>query len=244
MAWFKDKKEEDNLPASLKGKTPEEIAKALEEAEQLRTQVAKSAEDQKKLNEALESQKSEFEKVKTQLSALESVNRRTNEDSNNEEVNFFEDPDKAVDKKLQPLAQITALNASQTARILAQQHLDNNDFASPEGARTMDGRLFRAWAAEIDAEAKKYPVQNLTQPQAWLGIYMFLKGVHADELANPEIRKKKYNFVESARTNAAPAVESGNSDKLTDQEAAIAVKMGVTPEAYLKRKKSMQFYAA
>jgi hypothetical protein len=144
------------------------------------------------------------------------------------------------------VANIAVQTAAMTARMLAQQQLNNADMAS--NGKTMDGRLFQHWGAELDTEAKKYQTVQLTTPQAWLGIFMYLKGVHADELRDPEIRKKKYNFME-------PAVSGSNSssndnkdkpagDQLTDAEKHVADKMGVSHENYLKRKKTMQYVNA
>jgi len=240
MAWFKDKKDED-LPESLRGKTPEQVVQELKDAADTKARlVAIEAENQTN-KAAFDSQKSEFDSVKAQLAAINAAGRQ-NPSNNNEEVNFFENPEKSVDQRIAPLAQLTAINGAQTAKILAQQQLDNQDFASPADAKTMDGRLFRAWASEIDAETKKYNVQQLISPQAWLGVFYYLKGLHADELANPETRKKKYNFVEPGQTIVTARQEPSNlGDKLTDQELHVAEKMGIKAEDYLKRKKAMQF---
>ena len=119
--------------------------------------------------------------------------------------------------------------AAMTARMLAQQQLNNQDMASPADARSMDGRLFQAWSADIDAEAKKYPQIQLATPQAWLGIFYYLKGTRADDLANPEIRKKKYgNFLESGVSSVAPRSEPEKKDELTDAEKHVADKMKVS----------------
>src|SRR5208282_3514491 len=117
------------------------------------------------------------------------------------------------------------------------------------GNKQMDGRLFAMWAGEIDQECRKYQAIQLGNVNAWLGIFYYLKGVHADELRDPEVRKKKYNFLESAAsTSAVQGQDDGKdkpaSDQLTDQEKHIADKMHVTYENYLARKKKMQFVAA
>jgi len=237
MPWYKTKEEEDKLPESLRNKTPEQIAQELKDAQDLKTKLAAAEAKVTETGTAQAALQSEFDKVKTQLAAIQAGGSKKEDE---EEVNWFENPDAALNKKIAPLAQMTAVGLAQTARMLAQQQLTNQDITN----RTIDGRLFQAWSSEIDVESKKYPVANLTTPQAWLGIYMFLKGTHADELANPEVRKQKYNFLEPAVTGGTPPVNTTHDDKLSDEELRIASQMGVTPEAYTKRKKAMKFATA
>jgi hypothetical protein len=125
--------------------------------------------------------------------------------------------------------------------MLAQQMLDNNDLAS--NGKSMDGRLFRAWSNEVDSESKKYQPAQLTSPQAWVGIFYYLKGLHAEELRDKETVKKKYNFLEPSASQAMPQESKPKtpSEELTDAEKHVAEKMGVSYENYAKRKKAMTF---
>jgi hypothetical protein len=83
----------------------------------------------------------------------------------------------------------------------------------------------------------------MTSPQAWIGIFYYLKGLHSDELRDPETRKKKYNFIEPSASQATPEDKKPKSpeEELTPAEKHVADKMGVTYENYAKRKKAMQF---
>jgi hypothetical protein len=247
MGWLdrvNAKKEDEKLPERLRGKTPEQVAKELEAADQL----AKDLEAEKAArladSEKVTQIQTEFDKVKGDLARAE-ANRNVPPKKTDEELaNFIEEPDKAFQQRVEPLTAVTLNNASMTSRIIAQQQLDNMDLQS--NGKTMDGRLFRAWGNEIDGEAKKYNVGMLTTPQAWLGIFYYLKGVHADELRDPETRKKKYNFLEPSTTpvNTHKEEDKKPSDQLTDAEKHVADKMGVSHENYLKRKKAMQFINA
>jgi hypothetical protein len=240
------KKSKEKIPERFKDKSEDDILKELDEADKAKKEIeelkAKDAERETKVTQI----QSEFDKVKSQLAAAEANrNRNPNPNPNNEEpANFVEEPDKAFQQRVGPLAAITLQNAAVTARLLAQQQLDNADLAS--GGKVMDGRLFRHWGADIDAESKKYAPIQLGDPQAWIGIFYYLKGQRADELANPETRKKKYNFMEPATTSVNTNIEEKKtpSDQLTDAEKHVADKMGVKHEDYLKRKKSMQFVNA
>jgi hypothetical protein len=253
MGWLdsiKDKKEKDAaqvvlkmIPDELKDKSAEEITALLKEAPSLKIKLAETEAARAVDADKVTKISTEFELVKTRLAAAE-ANRTPPKGQEEEPANFVEEPDKAFSQRIGPLATITLQNAAQTARMLAQQELDNNDMASEN--KTMDGRLFRAWGAELNAESRKYRTDQLATPQAWLGIFYYLKGTHADELRDPETRKKKYNFLEPSNTQVVRQTEEKKtpSDQLTAEEKHVADKMGVSYENYLKRKKSMQYDSA
>src|SRR5437588_6724891 len=208
MGWLdriNAKKEEEKLPPRLRDKTPEQIAKELEDADKLKSDLelekAARAADAEKVTQI----ETEFAQVKERLAAAELKSKspeRRDEGSEVTPENILADPKKVLDSRLAPLEAITIQNNARTARMLAQQQLDNADAAS--GGKSMDGRLFRAWTAEIDAESRKYNAINLIHPDAWIGIFYHMKGVHADELRDPETRKKKYNFLEPSASGAGP----------------------------------------
>jgi len=248
MGWLDDikKKKEGKIPDIFKDKNEDDILKMLEDAskdkEQVTTLTTKLAEQETTVANI----NSEFTKVKERLAAAEanrSQNQNQNQNQNQEPPNFVEDPDAAFASRNGPTLAIAVQSSMMTSRLLAQQQLDNADMAS--GGKTMDGRLFRAWASEIDAKSKTFPAVQLTSPEAWLNIYLHTKGQHADELRDPEVRKKKYNFLEpTVQSTPASKSEPDNrpaEQQLTDKELHVAEKMHVTPEAYLKRKQAMQF---
>lgn len=248
MPWFdkmKRKEEKENeLPPELRDKTMEEVAQTLRDAAETKTKLAALETERVKEREQVAALGSEFDKVKQRLVAAEAnLNKRENPPKSEEPADWDLEPAKAARQTMEPLVNLTISNAAMTARILALQTLDNEDMSSPADSKSMNGRLFRAWEQEINEESKKYNVAAMGQPQAWLGIYYLVKGRHADELANPETRKKKYNFVESASQGGPPPKEKEKDgvEALTDQEKHVADKMKVSYENYAKRKKSMQF---
>jgi hypothetical protein len=246
MAWF-DKEQEAKLPERLKGKTPEQVLAELEKADKLANDLELEKAARRADAEKVTQIETEFNTVKNQLATIE-ANRNTKppEKTVVSAEQILENPDAAITTKVNeltaPLTHLTIQNNAQTARMLAQQQLNNTDLAS--GGKSMDGRLFQAWSQEIDAEAGKYKPIQLITPQAWLGIFYYLKGTHADELRDPETRKKKYNFLEPTSSGIAPASreeKKTGAEGLTDEEKRIAGRMGVTPEAYAKRKEAMQY---
>src|SRR5207245_6482725 len=245
MGWLDrldaKKKEENKIRPELEGKTPEQIVASLKEAEGLRVKLQAAEANNAKLSTQYTEMNTEVDKIKAQLAPRDAAQNKPVAQQE-ELANFVEDPDQAFGQRVAPLAQVAVNTAAMTARMLAQQQLNNQDMASPAEARSMDGRLFQAWSADIDAEAKKYPQIQLATPQAWLGIFYYLKGTRADDLANPETRKKKYgNFLEPSSTSVAPRSEPEKKDDLTDAEKHVADKMKVSYENYAKRKKQMQF---
>lgn len=254
MGWLdrvRDKKELEKLPPELRDASPDDIVKKLAEANQLKADLAAEKLAREQQDTKVQEISTEFEQVKTRLAAAE-LNRKPPETPARVEAtpeNLLENPKGVLDTRLGPLEAATIRNGVTTSRMLAQQQLDGADMAS--GGKSMDGRLFRAWSGEIDTESRKYQAVTLMTPEAWLGIYWYLKGIHGDELRDPEVRKKKYSFLEPAASSAAgpngPGSDSRPKDgpeSLTDQEKHVADKMGVSYENYAKRKKSMQFVNA
>jgi len=254
VGWLdriKDKKEQEKIPAKWRDKTTEEIAAELDASDKLRADLATEKLARETDSKKVEEIQTEFEKVKTQLATVE-ANRNKQPDKKPDSVeataeNILENPKGVLDTRLGPLEAATIRNGVTTSRMLAQQQLDNADMAS--GGKDMNGRLFRAWGSEIDSEARKYQAVQLMSPEAWIGIFWYLKGTHADELRDPDVRKKKYNFLEPS-VNGGPGPNADGDKKkdgvegLTDAEKHVADKMGVTYENYAKRKKSMQMVNA
>ena len=242
--WFSKKEEE--LPPELKGKTPEQIAASLKEADEVKTRLQALEGERATEKQTVVDMTNNFNTMKTRLQELEANAKKAPSPPPEEKANFLEDGDRAFNQRFNenvaPTTAIAVGAAQQVARISAQQHLQNLDAQN----NTMDARLFTAWSADIDSEAKKYQPTQLIQPQSWLSIFYFIKGVRADELANPEVRKKKYSFLEPARSSAPPpdGKEKSATDQLTDQEIHAAKMMHKTPEQYLAQKKKMQFINA
>jgi hypothetical protein len=252
MGWLdnlRDKKKEEQaqavlkaIPDSLKEKSLDEITALLSEAPGLKTKLGELETARSADTEKVTGLSRELAETRARLASIEANGSGGRQSTPPDELaNFVEEPDKAFSQRAGPIASLAVRTSAQTARILAQQQLDNMDMSS--NGKVMDGRLFRAWGAEIDTESNKYQTTQLTDPKAWIGIFYFLKGTKADELRDPEIRKTKYNFLEPSTTHHEPP-EKKDEDVLTDEEKRVAARMGVTPENYLKRKKAIKFVGA
>lgn len=247
MGWLDsiNAKKKEKVPKIFEGKSEDDILKMLEESAKDKETIQGLQTKVTEQDGVVDRIKTEFESVKARLVAAEAKSTPIKKE-NQELHDFVEHPDEAFSERVAPVATIAIQNAAITSRMLAQQQLDNADLGS--GGKTMDGRLFRAWSQEIDGESKKYQAMQLTSPNAWLGIFYYLKGLHADELRDPEIRKKKYNFMEPASPTTIINKEDNSgkpaNEQLTAAELHVAEKMGVSPENYLKRKQSMQMVGA
>jgi phage I-like protein len=251
MGWLDEKGKESKaarqileaIPEELRGKTPAEIAALLKEAPLLKAKVTELETARTADTAAVTQIKTEFDTIKERLRVAEANNNRqpTPPGPQKEPTDFIDNPDQAFNERAAPLAALSVRNAAITAKMLAQQQLDNGDMAS--NGKTMDGRLFRAWDTEIMREANTYQTIQLGEPKNWIAIYYLIKGTKADELSNPEIRKQKYAFLEpSSPSTPLPGAPPKNaSEELSDAEKHVADKMGVKHEDYLKRKKAMQF---
>jgi len=249
MGWL-DKinaKKKDEVPAMFKDKSDDDILKMLQEASKDKQRVGELEARVAEQDSTVATIKTEFAAVKERLVAAEAratpPPRKEEDDGSNDD--FVTNPDGSFGKRIGPYANLTIQTSALTARMLAQQQLNNQDLAS--NGKTMDGRLFQAWSTEIDSESKKYPAIQLTKTEAWIGIYLYLKGLHADELRDPEIRKKKYNFLEPAATSQgtrqADEPKKEGAESLTDAEKHVADKMHVSYADYAKRKAAMQMSA-
>src|SRR5712664_4443609 len=122
MGWLdrnRSKAEEDKLPARLKGKTPEEIDKALELAEKTRTDLELEQAARRADAEKVTQIESEFEKVKTQLATIEAnKNVKPPEKKVVSAESILENPDREITDKVNelnaPLANLTIQTSVQT----------------------------------------------------------------------------------------------------------------------------------
>ena len=231
MAWGNRKDEE--LPASLKGKTPEQVAQELEDAKALKTRLealeAKNAERDTQFQSFGATQQTLVDTLKAVNERIPTAPVRT-ESNNNEPASFITDPDLAFNQRLGPFAAITMQTAAITAK---QEALRAFERKQSTEKNNMDATLFARFEGEILELAKTCTPAQLANPATWSHLYYNVKGRHTDEIvSNP-----KSFFTEDA--TRAPAAGGGNQDEQpTDQEKLIAGKMGVPIENYMKNKKA------
>lgn len=227
-------RKEEELPESLRGKTPEQIAQALADAQKDKERVDRLEVQLKESNTKFESfattQQSLVDTLKAVNERMQPAAPRVDPNANNEPASFITDPDLAFNQRISPLASITMQTAAITAKTEARRGFERKQATEKNN---IDASLFDRFEGEILEMAKTCSPAQLANPATWAHLFFNVKGRHTDEIvSNP-----KSFFVEDstrqAASNGTPA-----EDTLTDQEKSIASKMGVSPENYLKNKKA------
>lgn len=235
MAWFK--KDEPDLPESLKGKTPEEIAAAVERSSQLEQENASLRTENQATTAKFESFGQTLQEMNSKIEGLTKPAPRTDGGDGGgggEPANFLTDPDRAFAERAAP---IVGLLLSTSATLAKQQARESAAMRQRTQKNNIDGTLFDKFDEEIMTLAKTCSPNQLATPATWTHLFYNVKGRHADEIVTANIEKKGEFFVEAAQRPASQEVQE--SDTLTPQQLRIAEKMGVKPENYLKNKKEM-----
>jgi hypothetical protein len=103
---------------------------------------------------------------------------------------------------------------------------------------------FKKLEKEVKELIKSTPLQLRAHAQHGEEIirnaFMVVKGRHSTEIVNDTRAGKGEFFIEPARNagNSGDGRIQTDPDKLSDDELALCTRMGITPEQYLKSKKS------
>ena len=196
---------EDNLPSKYRGKTVDEIIKMHQEAEKLIGRQAQEVGEVRKLADEL---------LKRQLETKE-----TPQATKEEEVDFFEDPDKAVSRKIdshpaiqEAKQQALQLKQMQTMNRLRenfpdfQQVVQDPDFAEWVKASSIRMKLYAQADAEYDYDAAS----------ELLNTWKYVKPTKNVEqsVVEPEIRQAQKAAVKAATVDVGGTAEGNTSKKI------------------------------
>lgn len=243
MAWGK---KDEELPARLRGKTPEQIAQELEAADGLKSKI-------EGLETGLASANSKFETFGTSLTQLNETLTQLGTrlpapksgagagedgagDDSHEPASFLTEPDRAFAERAAPLINVVLGTAARLAREEAFKRAQTRQ-RTEKG--NVDGLIFEKFGKEIDDFAKACTPQQQANPDTWEHLFFNVKGRHSDEISAQRSEGKGEFFIESAG-RATSSDTHVDDNKLTPLEEKLAARMGVKPEDYLKRKKEMQ----
>ena len=233
MPWFKD----DEVPDKLKGKTPQEIAKALEDAEELKAkhmelEAAAATKDQE-----LTATRSEFEATKQKLQEIEANRNRQaeSEPRRGGPTSVLVDEDKAFAERVGPVAMVALQSGMLAAKQEARRQVE---IKSRDPKNKNDLGIFLRYEAEIEDLMSKEAPERKIIPQVWLNAFTYIKGIHVNDII-ASVQKGEAFGLEGGSTSQAPPTEQ-NDDKLSPEELRVASKMRVSPENYLKQKKAMK----
>lgn len=198
--------EEDDLPPKYRGKTAKEIAQMHIEAERLIGRQAQEVGETRRLTDELLKRQLETRKEPTTVE---------------DEVDFFEDPDKAVNRKIdshpaiqQAKQQAAEFKQMQTLNRLKQDFPDfQNVVQDPEFAEWIKGspvrmRLYAAADAEFDYDAASELLTN----------WKYVKPVKQTQqpVAEPALETKiaQKQAVKSATVDVGGTAGPGNTSKI------------------------------
>lgn len=227
---------EDDLPAKYRGKTPAELARMHQEAEKLLGRQAQEVGESRRLLD---------EVIKQQLNAK----KDTQPEVKTQELDWYEDPAKATDQRIEsnPVIQNLKEQQIEMAKLAAQQrlekeHPDYNQIASSDDfANWVKASRIRT---ELFAKAYNYDYDSANE---LLSTYKELRNVKtqqvqaADEtLAKAETEKR----TQSLKAAAVPRGGSGESSKpIYKRVDLITLKMRDPARYEMMSEEIMQAYA-
>ena len=191
---------EDDLPAKYKGKTPSELARMHQEAERLIGRQAQEVGESRRLLD---------EVIKQQLNAKQD----TQPQAKTQEIDWYEDPAKATDSRIEnnPVIQSLKQQQEEMAKAASQQrlqqaHPDYNEIASSDD--------FAEWvkASRIRTElfAKAYNF-DYDSADELLSTYKALKNIKTQQVQAADDSLKKAESEKRSQTLKAAAVPKGGS---------------------------------
>lgn len=164
------------------------------------------------------------------------TNRSGVEPLNIDPLAFMENPQdatrKLVNEALAPVTIHTLGVAADMEYNLASQRLEH----------------FKIFEDEIKQEWNKFPVQVKTKPRELIdNIYNMVIGRHIDDIKRDSLKKEgRFNIIQAGGTTTLPATLQGGGNNnqqatLTDQEKAVAAKMGMSEQEYADSKKGLRY---
>lgn len=235
MSWWNDSKTKlpDKLANRFKDKTPEQV-EAEFDALDAKAQKADSGDvELNDLKKQLQDRNNEFNQLQGRLNDIEANNRRQQAPQEPTRTSVLVDEDRAFAERLAPLAVGQLQQAAAMARTLAQQELRNDP---------RHKKLLEKYGKDVDAVFAKIPLQSQGFVESYRNAFFIGVGPHMNELFDAASKREGDLFTESG--GGTPPAEPQKPDKLSDEELKIASRMRVTPEQYLKRKKSMSMVGA
>ena len=197
---------ESNIPDKYRGKSLDEIVKMHQEAEKLIGRQAQEVGETRKLVDDL---------IKQQLGATNKQQPETNV----QEVDFFEDPNKAINNAVENNPAILALK-QQAEQARQQQALTTIATKHPDYIDIVNNQDFADWVKSSKVRVQLFVnAQNYDTDAAdeLLSTYKALKGVqqqktqsNADELANVDKAQRK-------QTIKAASVQAGGSGETSQK---------------------------
>jgi hypothetical protein len=230
MVWWQNRNDDD-LPAELRGKKPEELAALIRKAGELETALAAEKTERDALKTKLDSTTSEFDTIKAKLADIEAkttTTTTTTVDEPDEPASPWVDPQKFVQEQTKDIAAVAVTTGMMTAKMYFMQQLTERD-----------AKIFKKYEKEVEQGVMTFAPQARVMPQSWFNCFMFVKGVHEGDIKKSESEKTDF-FAETASRTGGQHEDTELVDKLTAEEEETCRVMHWDPKSYLERKKASQ----
>jgi hypothetical protein len=191
---------EDDLPAKYKGKTPAELARMHQEAEKLIGRQAQEVGESRRLLD---------EVIKQQLNAK----KDTQPEVKTQELDWYEDPAKATDQRIESNPVIQTLKQQQE-EIAKQASLQRLEKAHPDFMQIASSEDFVEWIrgsrirVELFAKANNYDYDSADE---LLSTYKALKNIKTQQVQAADETLKKAETEKRTQSLKAAAVPRGGS---------------------------------
>jgi hypothetical protein len=164
---------------------------------------------------ALEARGSELDTLKAELAALRAPSTAP---TRTEPTNFFEDPDKAMNERLAPLAGVAMSTKASLEEMRARDNFRKD---------------FTLWGKEINDLMAKEPDHLKANPVFWENAINMVRGRHAAEIEEGS-RKGQNFFTEQPGGGTVGGSNDSPESKLTPEEVRAAQRLGMTPKEFLE----------
>ena len=219
LPWFKRQGEE--LPPELQGLEVKDLVDAVANSKKVTDLEAKLT--------LAEQKAGEVDDVKNQLRALEArVPRPVVEESKTKQpTSFLDDENQAFNERLAPFA-IATLNAqSQNAKFIARQSL-----------KGLDCQMWDKYSSEIDDVMSTVDLQHKALSETWINALNVVAGRHRHDILKMANDKTDF-FSETAGGTGDGGPSNEEPIRLSNEQAAVAKRLGISTEDYLKNLKEM-----
>jgi predicted nuclease with TOPRIM domain len=220
MAWGR---KEEELPASLKGKTPEQVAQELVDAVKLKTDYETLKTQSAALTTSSETQKTELQQMRERLASLE-ANPPKQKEPGKEPTSVLVDEATAFREQLTPLAVANVQNTARIERMAAESRFLNGD--------KFEAAIFRQYRNEYETLANTLNLEQAASSGTYENVFAIIKGRHTVEILDMQKKGTGVFFTESG--GHQPPNESKKSDQLSDEEKKYARKFGISEADYVK----------
>lgn len=231
MPWFK--KDDTEVPEKLRNMSPDDLVNAVEKSKTLETEITTTKTE-------LDAQKAANEELRQRLDRLEKNTAPKPEPrGKNEPTSFLVDEEQAFNERM-ATHPVTAI-ALQGAMLAAKRE------AIDSLQKRSDKLLWSKYSSEVEAIMAKESPERRVLPQAWHSAFVYVKGLHAEDIA--KLSNEEENFfstepVSSGSNGGKIKVEEKKEEALTEKELAICKAMKIKPEDYLANKKAMTVVTA